>query len=166
MKLKKRINISLVIIIIVIYGLVVLKVIDYFNSNSDNTNLNAAIDEDASMVSTSKQSKLNSNNLFELKTLSNDPFTFAQIRRVKDTVKIDRKIVKKEPVSVSLLQFKINGIIINNDSKMITLVDLSNNSTVFLREGEKYSTIKIKSISKDKVEVVENGTAREIEIQR
>jgi hypothetical protein len=35
-----------------------------------------------------------------------------------------------------------------------------------LREGETYSSIKIKSISKDKVEVVENGITRGINVGR
>ena len=58
------------------------------------------------------------------------------------------------------------GLLLNNDRKMITLVDLSNSKTVFLREGERIcSTLKFKSISKDKVEVVENGVTRNIEVK-
>jgi type II secretory pathway component PulC len=166
MKLKKKINIPLIIIVIVIYGLVTLKVIDYFISNDNDSNVNADNNDDITLVSTKKQSKLNSDNKFDFKELQNDPFTFTKIKKVRDSVRVHKKIVKKPPVFAPTLQFKIDGIIINNDRKMITLVDLSNNKTVFLREGETYSSIKIKSISKDKVEVVENGVTRGIEVNR
>ena len=46
MKLKKKINIPLIIIVIVIYGLVAVKAIDYFRTNGDDSNENSAIDED------------------------------------------------------------------------------------------------------------------------
>ena len=49
---------------------------------------------------------------------------------------------------------------------MIILIDLSNNNTVFLREGKTYTSIKIKSINKDKVEIVENGITRDINVER
>jgi type II secretory pathway component PulC len=166
MKLKKKINIPLIIIVIVIYGLVTLKVIDYFKFNDSDSNVNADSNDDIALVSTKKQSKFSSNNKFEFKELQNDPFTFATVKKVRDSVRVHKKIVKKLPVFVPSLQFKIDGIIINNDRKMITLVDLSNNKTVFLREGETYSSIKIKSISKNKVEVVENGVTRGIEVKR
>ena len=151
---------------IVIYGLVVLKVIDYFKSNSDDSNMNAAVEEDISLVSNSNQSKHELDDSFKFKDLLNDPFTFTKMKKANDTVKVYKKIVKKPPVFVPALQFKIDGIIINNDRKMITLVDLSNNKTVFLREGESYNSIKIKNISKDKVEVVENGISRGIKVER
>ena len=51
MKLKKKINIPLIIVAIVIYGLVALKAIDYFKSNGDDSNENSAIDEDFSVDS-------------------------------------------------------------------------------------------------------------------
>ncbi len=166
MKLKKKINIPLIIVVIVIYGLVAVKAIDYFKSNGDDSNENSVTDEDVSMVSNSNMSKHELDDSFKFKDLLNDPFTFTKIKKANDTAKVYKKIVKKPPVFVPALQFKIDGIIINNDRKMITLVDLSNNKTVFLREGESYSSIKIKSISKDKVEVVENGISRDIEVQR
>ena len=119
-----------------------------------------------SVVSNSNQSKHELDDSFKFKDLLNDPFTFTKMKKANDTLKVYKKIVKKPPVFVPALQFKIDGIIINNDRKMITLVDLSNNKTVFLREGESYNSIKIKNISKDKVEVVENGVTMDIEVER
>ena len=55
MKLKKKINIPLIIVAIVIYGLVALKAIDYFKSNGDDSNENSAIDEDFSVDSKSNR---------------------------------------------------------------------------------------------------------------
>ena len=166
MKLKKKINIPLIIVVIVIYGLVALKAIDYFKSNDEDPKADSNSDEDLSLVSNSKQSKHELDDSFRFKNLLNDPFTFTKMKKTNDTVKVYKKIIKKPPVFVPSLQFTIEGIIINNDRKMITLVDLSNNNTVFLREGESYSSIKIKSIGKNKVEVVENGVSRNIEVQR
>ena len=166
MKLKKKINIPLIIIVIVIYGLVAVKAIDYFKSNGDDSNQDSITNEDVSMASNSNHSKQGLDDSFKFKDLLNDPFTFTKMKKANDTAKVHKKIVSKPPVFVPSLQFQIEGVIINNDRKMITFVDLSNNKTVFLREGEKYSTIKIKSISKDKVEVVENGITRDIEVNR
>ena len=166
MKLKKKINIPLIIVVIVIYGLVALKAIDYFKSNDEDPKADSNSDEDLSLVSNLKQSKHELDDSFRFKNLLNDPFTFTKMKKTNDTVKVYKKIIKKPPVFVPSLQFTIEGIIINNDRKMITLVDLSNNNTVFLREGESYSSIKIKSIGKNKVEVVENGISRDIEVQR
>ena len=166
MKLKKKINIPLIIVAIVIYGLVAVKAIDYFKSNGDDSNENSVTNEDVSMASNSNHSKQGLDDSFKFKDLLNDPFTFTKMKKANDSVKVYKRIVKKPPVFVPSLQFKIEGIIINNDRKMITLVDLSNNKTVFLREGESYSSIKIKNISKDKVEVVENGISRGIKVER
>ena len=166
MKLKKKINIPLIIIVIVIYGLVAVKAIDYFNTNGDDSNENSVTNEDVSIVSNSNQSKHELDDSFKFKNLLNDPFTFTKMKKANDTVKVYKKIVRKPPVFVPSLQFKIDGIIINNDRKIITLADLANNKTVFLRERESYSSIKIKSIGKDRVEVVENGISRDIEVQR
>ena len=143
MKLKKRINIPLIIVVIVIYGLVAVKAIDYFKSNGDDSNDNSVTDEDVSLVSNSNMSKQELDDSFKFKDLLNDPFTFTKMNKANDTAKVHKKIVSKPPVFVPSLQFKIEGVIINNDRKMITLVDLSNNKTVFLREGESYSSIKI-----------------------
>lgn len=94
--------------------------------------------------------------------LNRDPFQFEKIIEPSEKVKSSNV-----PVSTSLhkpARYKINGVILNNRRKMIVLEDLDENRTIFLREGELYKTLLIKSILKSKIVVVDNHKEKIIEL--
>jgi len=83
-----------------------------------------------------------------------DPFRLQKIYSSRQKTK---KI--KQPWSEKIkpqLNFTIKGVIINTQSKMVIIEDLTNRSIHFLKERETYKTIKIIKITNKEITYLEN----------
>lgn len=69
---------------------------------------------------------------------------------------------KLSPFVKKPLSYLIKGVIINNNSKLAIMQDITNNKIVFLRKGDRYQGIKIKEISATNVTLLENNELKEI----
>lgn len=164
MKVKNnRIIYLLITITVTIWGLIFYSLLGYLNS----------ADEQISDISTFENNKISEINTGEREsdtlylTLARDPFKFSKpiqnyipVHTTPLTVPIQSNIKQPKQVTNS---YNISGVIINNDTRL-AIVNVDQNKTLFLREGEEYSSIKVKSVTFDKVILIENNSEREINL--
>ena len=162
MKMPQKINymfIILLISVILIWGIIIYQII---NRLTDSDELPIEIsNEMAVQVSDRRNSEsINYNDLTYVK-LDQDPFVFSYVQPTKKT---KTTTSKKEILPKEFLQYHINGVVINANSKTILLQDQSIDQTIFLREGEVYKSIKIMKISPSLVEIKEHGKVKKIDL--
>ncbi|MBK7980282.1 MAG: hypothetical protein IPK06_09870 [Ignavibacteriae bacterium] len=58
----------------------------------------------------------------------------------------------------------VNGVLINNNSKTLVIVDQTDNQTVFLKEGMDYKSIKILNITPSDIKIKENNEIKTISV--
>jgi hypothetical protein len=114
----------------------------------------------------------NLNSLISLNITSSDSFYYIKLNRNpflfdKITEQTDKPKSPKVSGSISMnkpIRYKINGVILNNKRKIIILENLDESNTVFLREGESYKTILIKSILKNKIILIDGNEEKTIQL--
>jgi hypothetical protein len=142
---------------VIIWGIILYNIIAYFTLPSDpvvhKTGENTLVTADEVKVNQTDELKI-----LEYEKLPRDPFLFAKTKNQRVAKKIRRK---KKPDSPPI-KYRINGIVLNNNSRLVVFEDLTNKKTLFLREGEAYSDIQIKKISETNIILTERGEKKEI----
>lgn len=159
---KKNIKFYLLLcVVVLVWGMIFSKIYSHYTQNEENVIKLTDNSIDKNLV---KINYINEKDeQLEYVKLSKDPFTFTKIRKKKKTVNSN---IKKTEVPKETIEFSINGVIINKNSKMLILNDVTNNQTVFLREGEKYKYIKIKSIKQTSVTFLEYNDLKTLQINQ
>lgn len=143
---------------LVIWGLITFKVINYFTNDEEQP---AEIIEDTSLQSLSKKTSSNNlNDTFAYEKLERDPFVLNPIK----VEKVETKLLPKPVEPKQTFNFVVNGVLINNNSKTLVIVDQTNNQTVFLKEGMDYKSIKILSINPSDIKIKENNEIKTISV--
>lgn len=156
-KIKNSTFIVLVIVVVIIWGLIISRVISYF-SNDDEPIIEIVDNE---LPSKTLSKKYNFNNAeIEYVKLENDPFVLNPVIQI--VKKNENEIEPIEPKES--LNFIVNGVIVNDKSKTVLILDQTNNQTVFLKEGMDYKSIKILSISPSDIEFKENGEIKTLTV--
>ena len=138
--MKKKINIPLIFVTIIIWGIIVYSVAEavWFNAEkepiADNTE-NYSFDKP-------QESSLGSS--FEFERIENDPFGLTQ--------------QKKEPI----IRFSVGGVLINGDRKKIVFNDETNSNVVFLKEGDSYQGLKVIKVTKKQVEFIQISSGNKL----
>ncbi|MFZ1288485.1 MAG: hypothetical protein WAR79_00220 [Melioribacteraceae bacterium] len=156
-KIKNPTFIVMVIVVVIIWGLIISRVINYFSNDEE---LVIEI-EDSELLSETLKKKSNFNTAeIEYVKFEKDPFVLNPFIQV-----LKKKEIKIEPVEPKeSLNFIINGVIVNDKSKTVLILDQTNNQTVFLKEGMDYKSIKILSISPSDIEFKENGEIKTLTV--
>jgi hypothetical protein len=176
-KKKKNITIiPLLIITFVVWGVIIYKVIAHFKSGDDASPeviTNVASIADPVVRNTDNAGFIES----EYVSLDRDPFVLKRITKVNGNTEQNRLInhdvvqnlPQKQKIDLSQInkiEYAINGVIINNESKLVILEDLTNKKILFMRKGDEYNDIIIKLIDLNKVTLTEKGITKEIEIKK
>jgi type II secretory pathway component PulC len=155
---KNKLVIPLIIITFAVWGMIIYNLIDYYLSSS-NEEEKIVIDNNKLPETKSRKASGLSEEI-TYKELARDPFTFS--RKMEKTIEPVQPVVQHIEPPKPQFMYKINGAIINDKSKLIIFEDQTNHQTLFLREGETYNGIKIKSITITKAIVVEDGKTKEV----
>ena len=156
---NKTVKIFLFVSVVIVWGLISFKIINYFLQN-DSVELEIEVAETSRL-----HDKIESYNTkiteHDYKKLERDPFTL-QLRKQK-IVKPKTEI--KPPVKQAAFNYKIDGLMINGDKKVILLNDISENKTVYLKEGDKYKTLTINEITSNLVSLKENSLLKKLNLK-
>ena len=160
---NSKILVPLMIASVVIWGIIIYNIITYFTSATDTS---LVVEDEVVPVKVDKMNVDESNKLDTMKyeELPRDPFLFEKIVVKPKTAKKNIK-PREEKEKSPQIEYQINGIVMNGSSKLAVFKDLTNDKTLFLREGETYSDILIKEISDNKVILVDRKEEKEIIIQ-
>jgi len=175
---KKKKNIAfipLMTVTFLVWGIIIYKVIDHFKSSNDRTS--EIITNIASVVDPVNRNSVK-NDVIETEyvSLDRDPFVLKRIMKVNDNVGQNKQlnqstfprlkpIIKTEQPQIKF-DYVINGVIINEESKLVILEDITNKKIIFMRVEDKYKDIVIKSIDVNKIVLNENGILKDIEIKK
>jgi hypothetical protein len=169
MKLKQKSSKFILVLIVVttiIWGVVIYKLVDYFNFNNDEDNEVITEVEPVNPKRINKDFK-NELDIIKFIELERDPFTFGSKQTVTNLERTTPPPQQHLPPTVNepKINYAINGVIINGESKLVIFEDLTNSKTLFLKEGEVYNDITIKEIGKKKVSIVEFDGIKDISLQ-
>lgn len=148
--MKKKINLPLILITIVIWGIIIYSIAEVAIFKVDDENR-----EDFSTEQIGGEDKNEIKESFEYDYLQNDPFTLTHRKEVIITAPnhlADKKeLVKEQPI----INFTIGGVVINGDKKNIVFNDQTNSNVVFLKEGDSYQGLKVVKVTKNQVEFLQ-----------
>lgn len=156
--MKKKINVILVFITIIVWIIIIYSISEVFLFNSKDKENEKIIENDFN-YNTKKISDLNQNFLFE--NLEKDPFISnnkSTIQKINKRVQIKSEI-KKE---ISTIKFFVSGVVINGNKKNIVFYDETNTKILFLNEGDIYNDIKVLKITKNQVELLQTNTGNKV----
>lgn len=156
-KTKDPIFILLLIIVLIIWGIIISRVISYFYGEEEQS-----IEIAEEVIPENIFSNQTNKDEIELGyvKLDKDPFVLTPVKKVvKKKVKNPVKVEPKEP-----LNFVVNGVLINDKSKTLLIVDQTNNQTVFLKEGSVYKSIKVLSINPTEIKISEHKQIRTVSV--
>lgn len=170
---KPRVVWILLAAVTFVWGIILLQIFAYFSEDPDNTNV---IENNHSTHFDTKDDKYYSvpdNISIDYIKLGRDPFSFG--KNVDEhigatVVPNNRKYRVKDKIldnnaTHNNINYKINGVIINSENKIVVFEDLTNNKTRFLKEGDTYINIVINEISKKSVSLTEGGNTSTIAVQ-
>jgi hypothetical protein len=165
MKIGKKKNIIiLIVVVIIIWGIVLSNVISYVHSTHENYDENIQSNNDSVSKSGRQPAHFEET---EFITLKRDPFGLPRLHtlsKLKPNPKIvHEKNEKSPPVQID---YKIAGTIVNDTEKLLVLEDITNKTTVFLKEGELYKGIKIDSILTESITLTQGSATKKIHIPR
>lgn len=154
---NSKIIVFLTVTTIVIWSVIIYNIITYFLPSDDildNSLLNGI-----TTVNDNKSNGVETKDEIQFEKIDRDPFSLPKI----ETSQKVAKNVKSKPIpQIPLIIYKINGVVINDNNKLIILEDITNQYTAFLHEGEEYKNIKIKIISDTKITLMEDKEQKEI----
>ena len=155
--MKKKINIPLIFVTIIIWGIIVYSVAEavWFSLEKD------PIAEDTEDYNFDNKKENSSGFTFEFESIENDPFGSTQQKKIIDTIKqipVKNVIKQEEPI----IQFSVGGVLINGDRKKIIFNDETNSNVVFLKEGDSYQGLKVIKVTKKQVEFVQISSGNKL----
>jgi hypothetical protein len=167
--------IPLLIVTFAVWGVIIYKVIAHFKSGDD-----ASPEVITNVASIADPKVRNADNAgfieSEYVSLDRDPFVLKRITKVNGNTEqnrlINHDVVQNLPQKQKIelpqnkIEYTINGVIINNESKLVILEDLTNKKILFMRKGDEYKDIVIKTIDLNKIILTEKGITKEIEIKK
>lgn len=165
-KTKPRTLVFLILITVIVWGGIFYYIIDFYKAYNDDSSEKVSYSlENPIPNEVRPATETNADVLYQ--NLERDPFVF--YGRIESLPVID-KTPKTKPIIIvppppKISQYKIMGTIINGDSRLVIL-EGDNNETHFLRVGESYKEITIKSITLEKIELLENKILKEIPIRK
>ena len=165
-KYKSKKLIFLILITVIVWGGIFYYIIDFYRAYNDDSSEKVSYSLENTIPKEVKPaSEIYTDVLYQ--NLERDPFVF--YGRIESLPVVDKTPKTKPPVIIppppKISPYKIMGTIINGDSRLVIL-EGENSETHFLRAGESYKEISIKSISLDKVELFENKILKEILIRK
>ena len=158
-KSNKKVLALLTIAVIIIWGAIGYRSVIYFFSDDNSAN-EIQLENDLVKSDLDNINFNLSETSVEYKKLARDPFLYTMPKNKPAKKSLVQKAAAK--TKIDTIDYRINGVIINDRSKMVILEDITNNSTLFLREGEKYKYIVIKKILNNSVLVLENKKRKEV----
>jgi len=166
---KNKLLIPLTVVTIVIWGIIIYNIAEYYNSIDDSTSRIIESTDDLDETDFQKQISYSTPDV-EYIQLVRDPFVFGKKHNAVQQINNTPVTTKKEKViSVATvtpaINYTISGTLINDASKLAILEDMTNRKTVFMREGDSYLSIVIKEINRAKVVVLEKDVEKEISIK-
>jgi len=162
---KKKLYWFLVLVTITIWGIIILKIVQFFANKDeyvietpDNLFYNKEVNSENLSIGT----------LINYIELERDPFTFSRTFKNESDRPINSPNVESPLRNNDIhnkIEYRINGVIINPESKLVIFEDVTNNKTLFLKEGDVYYNIVIKEIGKRKIVINEGNQLKEVFVQ-
>lgn len=158
-KKKKAKFYILLVAVFIIWAAIIINVIGRLDSNDyeiidDNLDVALKIYKEIKDNNEAKSTP-------EFFSLSRDPFV---LRKVKPPRKVNPKKVVEKPKTQPQLKFNVQGIISNQDNKLVIIEDLTNRTTVFLAKGDKHETITILDVKENLVKLKVGKEIKEFRI--
>ena len=159
---KNKFTYILTAAVALLWGIIIFNIVGYINSG----------DENVTAVHINKIKFTSKSSDIKFKPVDIDTLSFTSLN--KNPFMFEKRIVRAPktftpritPPPMPTINFKISGVIINKDKKLVVFNDLTNNITVFLSEGNTYKDILIKSIGVEKVTYLENKQEKIIKLKR
>jgi hypothetical protein len=92
--------------------------------------------------------------------IKRDPFGFALLKEPIQKKESPIKIPKKE----FSFDYRINGVIVNMNDKLVLVEDQVTHQIYFMREGDNFNFLTILKIKKNLIEVLEENTLKHISL--
>ncbi len=141
---NKKLNLLLIMILLIVWGAVLMR---FFNSEKiySSPNSNYKINDHLENYSAAN---ISVKDTFRNVNLSRDPFNYQFEKKVSNKSKSIKNVVDENKKQ---FEYKINGLIMSGSSKVAVILDLNESKTIFLREGETYKDLKVRSIHKNEI---------------
>jgi hypothetical protein len=159
--MKKKINIPLILVTIVIWGFIIYSVAEavWFNAEDDR------IKDNAFENNLEKRNESTQNSIFEFEYIDKNPFASTHIEKKVNISTITQSTVKEFEREEPIIQFSVGGVVINGDSKKIVFNDNTHSNVVFLEEGDLYQGLKVIKVTKNQVEFLHLKTGDKLTSQ-
>ncbi len=150
--MKKSIQILLIIAVCIIWGLIILRMVDFFTRDVE-TATGHPVSGEIDSLKIPLRTETSSDGVLPKR----NPYTYD----ISSPVAIEQE--ESYPIPVPLPQniYKVSGLIINGNSKLVILEDTKTLKTFFLRVGEKQDNIKVLKIEEKEVLLLK-GTERKL----
>ncbi|MBE0539124.1 MAG: hypothetical protein IH620_05380 [Ignavibacterium sp.] len=155
--MKKKINIPLIFVTIIIWGIIIYSVAEAVWFNAENE----PITDNTENYNFYKPKENSFGSYFEFERIEHDPFGLTRGKKVLDTLKqipVKAEIKQEEPI----IQFSVGGVLINGDRKKIVFNDETNSNVVFLNEGDSYQGLKVIKVTKKQVEFMQISSGNKL----
>lgn len=154
---KNKIVYILIICTVVLWGFIGKYLVEFYKAyKDDNETVTANAAQNMKPVLLSGVQDTVSNI-----TQMRDPFAFN-----KKEAPVKTEAAPKPDEYRALINYKINGVIINKDEKVVVFEDVTSNHTLYLNEGDDYSDIHIVKISIKEVILKEHGLIKTISLEK
>ena len=156
--MKKKINIPLIIVTIIIWGIIVYSISQTVWFNASEEKGEVMMDNDSFDL----KKNISPPQPFVFELLEKDPFDLAYKKSVVEVKKIRIPIKLEAKREIPLIRFSVGGIVINGDRNKIVLNDETNSNVVFLKEGDLYQGLKVIKVTKNHVEFLQISSGNKL----
>ena len=157
---KKYLNYILIAVVLILWVLIAVRIFNAVRSSGGGEDISG---ESMDLKIGEPDRKFSDTLIRIVYHIARDPFIPAGFRTTPVETAPAVKAPEKKPVGIS---YRIAGIIVNNDRRLIMLEDRTNNKTVYLYENGQYLNLKILKIAAESVTLEEFGTKKEIKLER
>lgn len=154
---KKKMVYLLLLCTIVLWSLIGKYLVDFYKAYKDNN-------EPSAIINNRKTNTALINDVADTVNYAskiNDPFLFN-----KNEVRTKIETFPKQAEYRASINYKINGVIINKEQKLVIFEDITSKRTIFLNEGDEYGDVRIKIISAEEVILLENRNLKKINLKK
>jgi len=159
---KKNTNKLLIFGVVLLWGYIIFEVITaIIKSSPDSIN---GTDTLAFRNNLSSEKYISSGEALIDVSLVRDPFNFTPAKPIVSSTPMPKPInMDRLPAGI---MYRIAGVIINENRRVVLLEDKTDNRSVFLRENDKYENLKIIGIQHQVVVLEESGIKKIYELEK
>lgn len=156
--MKKKINIPLIVVTIIIWGIIVYTIAEVIWFNIDEEN----IENQEPDLEYEKKMGTFSDPIFLFEYIDRDPFVSVQKKKIEVKQNVAPTVTKEIKVEEPLIKYSVGGVVINGENKKIVFNDETNSNVVFLQEGDAYQGLRVLKVTKYEVVFLQITTGNKL----